>query len=333
MTQEELLGTGLVLRRPSRVTSHTVVAAIVAGGSWFLTIVLTWFGLSAPSRRWWLLLAFAGGLSALGVTVLAVRAATSRVVLTRSRVSVVSLTGRRSVPWADVVAVQTGRPYLGVLGAMPVLKLSDSRAIAVDAVACRLMPNVAHPDRDRIAEYLEQPGLPSTPPPNFVTQPAGPATGGSLVIRRGAVGTAPNAFRPAARLLVGRLVVPVLLGFFVVAVAVMLLRLLLSHWMGATVAAAAALAFGLASACLTWAFARRSVLSAGYYRNPCLVGGVEFAWPPDSLWIEEGVNLWGTRFVGHLVVKTGRNAAPVHLWETSRVSPEAFALARVAVTY
>jgi hypothetical protein len=64
-----------------------------------------------------------------------------------------------------------------------------------------------------------------------------------------------------------------------------------------------------------------------------LSGGVDIQWPPVQLWVDEGVNLWGTRFVGHLVADTGGGAPPLHLWETSRLSTEAFALKRVAETY
>jgi hypothetical protein len=79
-TQEELVGSSLVLRRPGRVTAHTVIAVLTAAAVWLLTILLTFRG-TARGRQGWLVLALAFGLLAIWLTVLTLRAASSKIVL------------------------------------------------------------------------------------------------------------------------------------------------------------------------------------------------------------------------------------------------------------
>jgi hypothetical protein len=331
-TQEELVGSGLVLRRPGRVTAHTVIALLAAASVWLLTIVVTFRG-TARGRQGWLALALALGLLAIWLTVLTLRAASSKIVLSETRVAVVSLAGRRSVPWSDVVAVNSDRPYLGLLGRMPVLKLANGRALAVDALALRIVDRGTHPDCARIATYSQNPGLPSVPRPTYAAQPAGRSSGGSLVVRVGGIADLPNDVAAAGRVVLIRLGLPVLWALTALSTLLLVVRAEFDQWLSAWDAAGCAFSFALLTAIVSIGFARPSVLTASAYRNGSLLDGMALRWPVQALRVDESVNLWGTRFVGHLVVIPTRGAAEVHLWETCRVSAEAYALARVALSY
>ncbi len=336
-TQEELVGTSLVLRRPRRITAHLLAGSLLSVAAWFATVLLATYAVSASGSLWLLLPALVLAVFSLTATVLTVRAGNAKIVLTQSRVTVNSLAGRTSAPWSEVQFVHSDRPYFGLLGLMPILKLNSGQAISVDALAQFAPSGTDHPDSPRIRQYLQLPGLPAVSQQPAWPQPAGAAVGGELVIRWGGLLALPNRGPIVARVLAGRLLLPALWVTLGVSLVAALVESGSARWEGASVAVflcfASALVITIVRVCL-W---RPGVLDSGWYRNTCAVGGVAIAWPGIHVEVDETVNLWGTRFIGHLVVQPagvpGVQPPPVTLWETCRVIDEAVALAQVVRTY
>lgn len=330
-TEEELVGFDLVLRRPTAITWRALRLAAIAVVVWVLTVSLTALGTRSGGSRWWLLPALLGATVAAGCSVLAVRVVSSRIVLSRQSVSVASLAGRRSTPWAKVGGVEAARPYFGLLGDMPVLTLTDQRLLSVDALARRENLVAVGEDVARIRTYLGLPGLPAAAAVAPALAPAGPSPAGKLRVSWGRLNALPNDVAAAARIVAARAVVP---G---VGITGGVMALLLAtppgpvhrFWAPVVLLVAVAVAAALnALAC------RGGVLTPLAYRNPSLLYRVDVAWPGTTVEVVPAVNAWGTRRIGHVRLIPGAPPAPpVELWETVRLRDEAEALARVMSTY